>query len=83
MESYPVRTRSLHIVNAPRGFDTIMKIFLSLVSEKIRGRVFMHTSFESLHKILPKTVLPKEYGGDAGTIEDIAGKITQRFLSIV
>jgi hypothetical protein len=29
---------------------------------------------ESLYNSIPKRLLPKEYGGDAGPIQDIIGK---------
>ena len=32
----------------------------------------MHgSSLESMHKVLPKSILPEEYGGTAGTLKDI------------
>ena len=35
----------------------------------------MHGSdFNSLYKEIPKEVLPNEYGGSGGTVQEIAGK---------
>lgn len=31
----------------------------------------MHETLENLHEIVPKSILPKEYGGDGGSVEEI------------
>jgi hypothetical protein len=72
IEALPFRVRSIHFVNPPTGFEAVFKLFLSFLSEKIRNRLFVHDSFEKLHNEISKSQLPTEYGGDAGTIEEIA-----------
>lgn len=37
-------------------------------------QVFIHENLESLHKHIPKRFLPKEYGGDGKTREEMQGK---------
>lgn len=33
-------------------------------------QVYVHgTDFEALYKVVPRKLLPKEYGGEAGTIQ--------------
>lgn len=34
--------------------------------------MFVHDSFDALHKEVPRKYLPKEYGGEAETIANIA-----------
>jgi hypothetical protein len=34
----------------------------------------LHADFESLHKEVPKRLLPQEYGGEAGPLEVLIGE---------
>ncbi|XP_071526872.1 retinol-binding protein pinta-like isoform X8 [Panulirus ornatus] len=71
-EGYPVRPKGLNYINTPAAFDTVFNIFKSFMKEKMKRRVHIHGSdLESLYKEVPKEVLPVEYGGTNGTIEEI------------
>ncbi|XP_069951888.1 alpha-tocopherol transfer protein-like isoform X6 [Cherax quadricarinatus] len=71
-EGYPMRPKGLHYINTPAAFDTVFNIFKSFMKEKMRKRVHIHgTDMESLYRHVPKSVLPVEYGGTNGTIEEI------------
>lgn len=71
--SLPIRTKAIHFVNPPIGIEAIFKMFSSFLGEKIRSRIQMHQNFESLHKYIPKSVLPKDYGGDYDSVSQVAG----------
>lgn len=49
-----------------------MSLFIGFLSEKIQKRVQVHKNFDSLHKSVPKSILPKEYGGDYKSISEIS-----------
>lgn len=70
-EAYPIRQKGIHFVNPPTGFDALYRIFHGFMSEKLKKRLFVHDSFEALHKEVPKRLLPHEYGGEAGEISAI------------
>lgn len=36
---------------------------------------------EALYKVVPRRLLPKEYGGDAGTIEEITKDLEKRLVA--
>lgn len=63
LEPFPVRVKAIHLVHPPKGIDTAFKLLMSVCHEKLRSRVFMHESFDEMHKVVDKKHLPKEYGG--------------------
>jgi hypothetical protein len=36
--------------------------------------VYVHADMESLYKNVPKRILPLEYGGEAGSLQELKGK---------
>nr|XP_045595424.1 alpha-tocopherol transfer protein-like isoform X6 [Procambarus clarkii] len=71
-EGYPMRPKGLNYINTPAAFDTVFNIFKSFMKEKMKKRVHLHgNDLESLHRQVPKEVLPVEYGGTNGTVEEI------------
>ncbi|XP_042230140.1 alpha-tocopherol transfer protein-like isoform X2 [Homarus americanus] len=78
-EGYPLRPKGVNYINTPAAFDTVFNIMKSFMNEKIKRRTHIHGSdLDSLHKEVPKEVLPVEYGGTNGTIEDIKKYWLQR-----
>lgn len=70
-EAYPVKLKEVHIINVSPLVDTIINFVRPFLKEKIRQRIHFHSNVDSLYKHVPKAMLPKEYGGDAGNIADI------------
>ncbi|CAF1555188.1 unnamed protein product [Rotaria magnacalcarata] len=74
---YPVKLNQIHFYNYPRIFDPILHLFRMFLSRKISEKIFLHpkTSGEStnkaLHQYLDPSLLPAEYGGQLGPIEDV------------
>lgn len=63
--SFPIRFREIHIVNESYLFDVVFALVKPFLTEKIRDRIRFHGSdHESLHRYLPRSILPEEYGGD-------------------
>ncbi|XP_050098593.1 alpha-tocopherol transfer protein-like [Anopheles aquasalis] len=71
-DASPLRMQGIHILNPPPGLQTAMSIFNSLLSEKNQSkRIFVHgRDLPSLYKHFPPTLLPKEYGGTLGSVDD-------------
>ena len=37
---------------------------------------------EALYKVVPRKLLPKEYGGEAGTIQEITNSVEKRLVAM-
>ena len=83
-EAYPVKLKEVHVINVSPIVDTIINFVKPFLKEKIRNRIFVHSTLESLYEYVPREMLPAEYGGDAGPIQAIhgtcRGKATRKTL---
>ncbi|XP_022907056.1 alpha-tocopherol transfer protein-like [Onthophagus taurus] len=68
-EAYPVKLKEVHVVNVSPLVNTIIEWVKPFLKEKIRNRIHVHSDMESLYKFVPKDILPEEYGGSAGKIQ--------------
>lgn len=74
-EAYPVKLKEVHIINVSPLIDTVINWVKPFLKEKIRNRIHVHPDgLESLYKFVPREILPAEYGGDAGTLQELHGK---------
>uniref|UniRef100_A0AAR5Q4E5 CRAL-TRIO domain-containing protein n=1 Tax=Dendroctonus ponderosae TaxID=77166 RepID=A0AAR5Q4E5_DENPD len=69
-EAYPVKLKEVHVVNVSPLVDTIVQFVKPFLKEKIRNRIYLHSSFDTLHEKIPKDILPEEYGGTAGKLQE-------------
>ncbi|XP_068623414.1 alpha-tocopherol transfer protein-like [Battus philenor] len=77
-EAYPVKLKEVHIVNTSpivERFITFVKPFLK---EKIRKRIYIHREMKGLYKYVPQEMLPQEYGGKVGTMDELQDKWVQK-----
>lgn len=49
---------------------------IALFKRKLMFQIHVHNDLESLHKMVPKEVLPAEYGGDIGPLADISRELS-------
>lgn len=75
-----MKLKEVHVINVSPLVDTIVNFVKPFLKEKIRERIFLHSTMDGLYKYVAKDMLPVEYGGQAGSIKDINGK-TFSFLS--
>ncbi|CAG9784537.1 unnamed protein product [Diatraea saccharalis] len=72
-KSLPVRVKSNHILNTPMGFEAAFTILKTFLGEKLKNRIQVHNqNYEELYKRIPKSILPIEYGGEDGSVEELA-----------
>ncbi|KAJ4426604.1 hypothetical protein ANN_26402 [Periplaneta americana] len=82
MKGYSARIRGIHYVNVPAYADVVINLTRSVMKPKIAARIHVHSrGLESLHEKVSKKVLPKEYGGDAGTITELWDAWKKKLIS--
>lgn len=69
-----MKLKEVHVVNVSPLIDTIIGWVKPFLKEKIKNRIYVHQDLESLHKYVPIDVLPEEYGGTAGKLQQFHGK---------
>ncbi|XP_053661311.1 retinol-binding protein pinta-like [Anopheles marshallii] len=81
-EGSPLRQKGFHYINTPTGFETVFNMFKSFMSEKNRSRLYVHGSnLEKLYQHIPKRLLPKEYGGESSSLQEITSIWEKKILS--
>uniref|UniRef100_A0A1I8PW14 CRAL-TRIO domain-containing protein n=1 Tax=Stomoxys calcitrans TaxID=35570 RepID=A0A1I8PW14_STOCA len=79
-KSMPVRIKSIYIINAPPAAQAILKIAISLVSEKLRKRLhILSNGIKELAQYVPLKYLPRDYGGENGSFNDSIQEYTKLF----
>ncbi|XP_026326991.1 alpha-tocopherol transfer protein-like [Hyposmocoma kahamanoa] len=70
-DSMPFRLKGSHHVNIPAGIEKIFTLIRGLLNQKARDRLRIHKNNEELLQHLPREIVPAEYGGDGGTLNEI------------
>ncbi|KAB7496405.1 Alpha-tocopherol transfer protein-like [Armadillidium nasatum] len=72
-DGYVTRNKCLHYVNVNSYFESMFKIFSVFLNEKMKSRIKMHGSdYEEIYKDIPKRIMPEEYGGEGGSMKELA-----------
>ncbi|XP_011164674.1 retinol-binding protein pinta [Solenopsis invicta] len=69
---YPIRYQKIVIFNALAIFDIVMRIIKSFMTEKIKNRFYVY-SHQHCFEDIPANILPVEYGGTDGTLQELTG----------
>ncbi|XP_044730244.1 alpha-tocopherol transfer protein-like [Chrysoperla carnea] len=64
IKGYSFRLAGAHLLYPPSSISILLNIFKLLIKPKLYERIHLHSDLESLHKVVPKELLPKNYGGD-------------------
>ncbi|KAF5291251.1 hypothetical protein FQR65_LT11429 [Abscondita terminalis] len=74
-KAYPVRIRNLIGLNTPRIIEALYNKFLrAMLGEKLRNKLLLVTSgnIDLTYGIVDKSLYPKEYGGENGSLDELA-----------
>ncbi|XP_072380427.1 retinol-binding protein pinta-like [Diabrotica undecimpunctata] len=80
--NYHTTSKNYDFINSPSYLNVILNIFKSFMSEKMKKCTRVHTKgIECLHEIVDKDILPEEYGGNDGTLEDLINYWYEKLMS--
>lgn len=73
---YPLRIHSLNFINAPIYVNVVLNIFKKFMTKKLQSKVYIHMkSSKKWSSNLSNHLLPIEYGGTGGTLQELIGKL--------
>ncbi|XP_071573227.1 retinol-binding protein pinta-like [Temnothorax nylanderi] len=72
-QNYPMRMQLIDMFNAPLFYDITSRILKSFMTEKLKNRfnVYSDSTVHNCLKDIPANILPVEYGGTDGTIQEL------------
>lgn len=63
----------IHFINVSSFGQHVVNFLKQFVKPKIMERFVCHENSENLHKYIPKKYLPKDYGGEQPSLNDMKG----------
>ncbi|XP_069360357.1 alpha-tocopherol transfer protein-like [Maniola hyperantus] len=70
--SIPIRLKQVHIINAPAYIGKIFALCKPFLNADVAKLIRFHEpGSDTLYKDVPRELLPNEYGGKAGSVEQI------------
>lgn len=69
----PVRLKGLHYINAVSFMDKILALMRPFMKKELLDVLELHSTVESFSKNVFSDQLPNEYGGKAGTFNELRG----------
>lgn len=81
-QNYHCRPKQLEFVNAPVYVNVMLRVFKRFMSDKLKSRINVHfRGLGSLHDVVPKDILPIEYGGTDGHVADTIDYWVEKLVS--
>ncbi|KAF9823328.1 hypothetical protein SFRURICE_020749 [Spodoptera frugiperda] len=77
VEGYGARMKSINIVTESKAIELIINTVKQFISEKVGNRMYVQRTLEDLHKVVPKHILPVEYGGTEKSVEILQEEMVQ------
>ncbi|CAH1104011.1 unnamed protein product [Psylliodes chrysocephalus] len=68
---YNNRLKEIHIINHSILFNLLFKLAQPLISQNLHKKIHFHDSLSSLLAYIPLDVLPKDYGGNEKSVEEL------------
>ncbi|XP_021939899.1 alpha-tocopherol transfer protein-like isoform X2 [Zootermopsis nevadensis] len=78
-EAFPGIVIANHMVNAGPVIEAFINIGKPFMNKELASKIFIHSSFDTLHEHVTKDALPKEFGGNLDSLSSYS-KITMAQL---
>ncbi|KYB26927.1 alpha-tocopherol transfer protein-like [Tribolium castaneum] len=85
-EAMPLKIKMIHILNSNYVFDKLLSIVKFFIKSDLMSIIKSHppeTDMNQFYKdCIPSSCLPKEYGGELATVEEMNEKMIQEFREL-
>lgn len=83
IDAYPIRIKKLYFLNSPQLFLSFFNLIRPIIPKKISERIEVYGGDypQSIFDEVPPSMLPKDYGGQGLTIDELAVKISAKVES--
>uniref|UniRef100_A0A1B0D3E4 Uncharacterized protein n=1 Tax=Phlebotomus papatasi TaxID=29031 RepID=A0A1B0D3E4_PHLPP len=78
-QAFPIRYQKIYFVNVPSFAKSLLQVFLSFLSEKIRSRLSIVNGWDEVFEELGSSIFPKDIGGKAFSTE--LQEYTKKFVT--
>ncbi|XP_055692286.1 uncharacterized protein LOC129795224 [Lutzomyia longipalpis] len=79
-QATPLHQKEIHYLHLPATMNTLFNVFKKYLTEKNGVKIYVHNNLESLQAAISSEFLPAEYGGQGGTIAEIAANWEKKLL---
>lgn len=80
-EALPVRIKGIHIINTFALVDKVLAMLKPFINSELLNMIRSHSKMETVYEVIPKEMLPDEYGGNAGSLLELQKKTLREFES--
>lgn len=80
-EAQPSQYLGFHYIHISSQFEEIFNMFKGFMSEENHRRLYVHRNIETLYNYVPRKLLPTEYGGEAGPIQNMIDIFETKVIS--
>lgn len=71
-EAFPVRLKQIHLINVSPVVSKVLTVLRPFMKSKVRDMLNFHApNSTTLFEFFPQELLPEEFGGNAGSMNDI------------
>ncbi|XP_068141236.1 alpha-tocopherol transfer protein [Drosophila tropicalis] len=71
-EAHPVRLKEIHVINCPSYLDKVLTVVKPFIKSEVFKLIHFHLpNADTPYKHFPQSMMPEEYGGNAGKMSDL------------